>query len=263
MILYRLARGVRDTLRLLSPAVRAERDYTRRRDRTIAAELAAAEAGGRGWPGGRSWGAALDERVVELPWVLARLGGGERLLDVGSTLNTPSLIRRALQRYRRLVFLNPYPDDGYRASAAGVSYVTRDVRAHGQEARSFEVVTCVSTLEHIGCDNTRYGAPPGREADPAAARLVAMRAMRELCAAGGRLLLTVPVGRLEDRGWLVQLDAAALEAAVAAFGPVAAEISYFLHDGAWRAATASECAESSYGVATRGAGAVACVELRA
>src|SRR5689334_14100563 len=36
----------------------------------------------------RGFGFALDERIVEIPWAFAAMGGG-RLLDAGSALNHP------------------------------------------------------------------------------------------------------------------------------------------------------------------------------
>lgn len=258
-----LARAMRDALRLLLPSVRREREYTLRRSRALGVELAAASRLGPEWSAGRQWGQGFDERVVELPWVVARLGQCARMLDVGSALNSPALIEAVKARCDEVVFLNPFPDDAFRSAQPGVSYVAADVRRHWLAPGSFDVVTCVSTLEHIGCDNSRYGAPPGREPDPAQARLAAMRAMRELCASGGRLLLTVPLGRLEDHGWFVQLDEAALQAAIAAFAPSHAEVERFIHAGMWRRADAAECEGVAYGAATRGASAVACVELHA
>lgn len=226
-------------------------------------ELQAALHSGPRWCEGRQWGSGLDERVVELPWIVAHLGRCGRLLDVGSALNSPLLVRLLLPRCREVVFLNPFPDDGYRAADGGVSYVSCDVRSSWLAAGSFDLVTCISTLEHIGCDNARYGATAGREPDPAAARVEAMHAMRALCADGARMLLTVPVGNFEDHGWFVQFDQSLLEAAIKAFNPSAVRVEWFVHDGAWRAASPTECTGIRYASRTRGAGAVACVELQA
>ncbi len=207
----------------------------------------------------------LDERVVELPWVYARLTGGGRLLDVGSTLNSAFHIELLRARFAALTYLNPYRDDGYRSPVREVSYLTRDARDPGLAPGSFGQVTCISTLEHVGCDNSRYGAAararPSAE-ETRAARQAAMRALRPLVAPGGAMLMTVPYGRYEDHGWFVQLDAAALEEAVAGFAPRDAESCYFLFDTGWRPARSEECVGVGYGERTRGASAVACVWLR-
>jgi len=253
----RVLEGVRNTLRLLSPSVRAERAYTRDREALIARASAHAAAGS-------AWlefhhGRGIDERVVEYPWMFARLGNGATLLDVGSTLNHEPVIALVMSRYRRLVHLNPYRDDDHRSAAAGVRYVRADARRPALRG-PFTMVTCLSTLEHVGCDNTRYGGAPA-EADGGLARAAAMRAIRSLLAPGGRLLLTVPFGRAENHGWFVQLDRAMLDDAIAAFNPAASTVTFFLHAEGWRQAGADECAAARYG--TRGSGAVACAELTA
>ena len=52
----------------------------------------------------------------------------------------------------------------------------------------FDVVTCISTIEHVGLG--AYGEPPGaKDSD-----MVAMRRIRELTKPGGLLVLTVPLG---------------------------------------------------------------------
>ena len=69
---------------------------------------------------------------------------------------------------------------------------------------SFELILCVSTIEHIGRDNTRYGLDGGRGLS--APDQMAMQSMAEWLEPGGRLLLTVPFGKYEDVGWLINYD---------------------------------------------------------
>ena len=256
-MIRRVAQGLRDTLRLLSPAVRADRAYTLGRLRLID-DASARALRGEPWMLTAGYGAGFDERVVEYPWALARIDGDDMLLDVGSTLNNETMIPLVCKRYRRIVFLNPFRDDSHRSRAAGVRYVRADARRPALR-NGFALLTCLSTLEHVGCDNTRYGGTAGDGADEG--RAAAMRSLRELLRPGGRLLLTVPFGRSEDHGWFRQLDAAALRDAVAAFAPSHQMATYYLHDAGWREVTARDCAGASYGDGVPGARAVACVEL--
>jgi len=264
--LRRLGRAALDRLRILTGREPPDSRYARLHARAVRRSCARALRGRRDWllaVAGPDDCPAFDERVVELPWVYGHLGRAGRLLDVGSTLNAAPHIRLLRSRFEEVTFLNPYRDDGFRSPAAGVAYVTRDARDPGLAPGSFERITCISTLEHVGCDNTRYGGPArtGEAQDLARARADALRALRRLLAPGGTLLLTVPYGRLEDHGWFIQLDAGALAEAVAAFAPAVAETAFFRFEGGWQPASAAQCGDARYGDRTRGASAVACAAL--
>ncbi len=260
-VLRRLLAGLRDTARLLSPTVRAERAYTFARRRLVRDAVASARSGSGDWLSPQPFGAGLDERVVEVPWAFERLGAGAVLLDVGSALNHDELLAGVLDRYHEVVFVNPYADDGYRSASSRVRYVRGDARDLPITGR-VPLITCLSTLEHVGCDNRRYGGPASvAGSDRRAARAAAMASFRGALQPRGRLLLTVPFGRFADLGWFEQLDAAALEHAVAAFAATSVLATYFLHDGGWRRAGPAECADARYGSVTPGATAVACLEL--
>ena len=73
--------------------------------------------------------------------------------------------------------------------------VVADVRRLPFPSRSFDVVFCVSTLEHVGADNTRYG---GDAEDDPNAPVAALRELRRVVTRRGRILVTVPTGTGED-----------------------------------------------------------------
>src|SRR6266566_2475488 len=109
-----------------------------------------------GGPLRTGFGIGLDERVIEYPWVLSRLSHrGGLLLDAGSALNHRFLrSKHKLARKRIVVYtLSPkgeeiHPDER-------VSYLFGDLRRTILRDSTFEEVVCVSTLEHIGLDNSR------------------------------------------------------------------------------------------------------------
>jgi SAM-dependent methyltransferase len=81
--------------------------------------------------------------------------------------------------------------------------VKADVRRLPFDARSFDVVFCISTLEHVGGDNTRYDL--GAEQDPKAP-LDALRELRRVTARRGKILITVPCGPT-PADWFLQQPA--------------------------------------------------------
>lgn len=218
------------------------------------------------------YGARLDERAVEYPWVLARLGAEKaHLLDGGSALNFRFLLDHARLKAKTVVIYNLAPEETF--GLPNVSYLYGDLRETILKDALFDVITCISTLEHIGMDNTLlYTADASfGQANTRDYRLV-LNEFRRLLKPGGKLLLTVPYGRYENHGWLQQFDAALIDDVIATFGGSASTATYYRYtpDG-WMLSDAAACAECSYynlhavnqpapdGAAA--ARAVACIEM--
>jgi SAM-dependent methyltransferase len=206
----------------------------------------------------------LDERLVELPWcldALRRLGGPRRrLLDVGCTLNQELVAPRlaALFEERWLLNLAAEPVRG----GGRASMVVADVRDAPLAESSFDAVTCLSTLEHVGMDNVPYtGVPQPPSADAAAEADLALAAMRRLLRAGGVLLVTVPFGAEESRGWFRVFGADDMARAVRLLGENRCTVRCFrVAEGGWTVAEPEECAGDRYGDGVPAARAVACIE---
>jgi len=200
--------------------------------------------------GGRlpdAYGLGFDERVVEYPWVFARLQPDGLIVDAGSTFNKPRLLDSELLRDRRLVIYTLETD--WITLNNRVSYLFGDLRDTVLKDGVAASLVCISTLEHVGFtyEYTRYSqSNPWPHAEPESFR-AAIREFRRLLRPGGQLLLTVPYGRYEDHGWLQQFDAARLQAVVDEFDGVVKALHFYRYrpDG-WQIATADECAELEY-----------------
>ena len=218
------------------------------------------------------YGRGIDERVVELPWVAGHLRAEHRLvLDAGSSLNHHWLTDTRLHRDRQLIAYTLAPESAPRLPDMG--YVYGDLRALAFGDAVFDAVVCVSTLEHVGMDNTRFYST-----DPAHARpdpdgfLQVMTEFARVLRPGGMLLLTVPIGRRESRGWLQQFDVPMLRSLQDAFGgALVDETVYRSTPVGWERSSVAECADLPFLVdVDRGpgrhpmvsAGAVACLALR-
>ena len=225
--------------------------YQERRERILAEavrdpDLLARFAAHRELPAG--YGRGMDERCVEYPWLLAHLPGGDaRVLDAGSTLNHALLLDLPGVADKRLhiVTLAPEPDCFWKKR---VSYVFEDLRELPFKDEFYDVVICVSTLEHVGCDNSFYtGALPSAEH-----RLddftIAGQELARVLKPGGLFLLTVPFGTYQFHGAFQQFDRARLSAAEAALGPMAelSEVFYRYSSSGWQIATDAECASCEY-----------------
>lgn len=190
-----------------------------------------------------------DERAIEIPWVLARYGGERRVLDVGTAFAEPLYV----EGLRELG-----ADELVTVDLAEPATVIADVRDLPFEDGRFDVVFCVSTLEHIGRDNSTYDvdAPRDHAGDAAA-----LRELRRVLAPEGKLLVSVPTGVADDQGWQVQREPLAWTARFEEAGFLVYEDElYVRREDGWRTATLAEAAAARYG--DHGAGAVLLAELR-
>ena len=244
----------------------ARRSYARFRVRTLAAActddgVRRAMLGEAPLPAG--YGRGMEERVVEYPWVLARLpSGADPILDAGSTLNFPWVLDLPRLRSSRIVIFTLAPEGVIPSER--VSYMYGDLRETVLRDAAFDVVVCISTLEHVGMDNTRYAAGGG--ARDGGGYEQALAELRRVLRPGGSLLLTVPFGRATDLGWFRVLDSADLDGAVGAFGGQERAREVFRHhpESGWNRVAESDAADAGFG-GDDGLGtmaeAVACLHL--
>jgi SAM-dependent methyltransferase len=150
----------------------------------------------------RGYGVGFDERVVELPWLLAS-GIHGRTLDAGSALNHAHVLDRAVPALESLHIVTLEPEE-VAFPLRRVSYVYTDLRDLPYRDGWFDTVVSVSTLEHIGMDNRLYGVEQPRTADPQREAALALAELRRVLAPAGVLLVTVPYGAAEDHGWFRQ-----------------------------------------------------------
>jgi SAM-dependent methyltransferase len=217
-------------------------------------------------------GFRLDERAVEYPWLFSRsIGWGSRVLDAGSTLNYPELLEHPVLADRDVIICDLA--HGWRGRRRHLWYVTGDLRRLGLVAERLDVVVCISTLEHIGLDNTAYTANSRYKERSIRDYRVAIDEFRRVLRSGGRLLITVPFGDPTNFGWMQQFDEAGVNDIVAAFGGELLDLSFFKYEPAgWTRSSAAACAgceyfdvrstpvvAADYAAAAR---AVACLDLR-
>jgi SAM-dependent methyltransferase len=143
----------------------------------------------------------VNERVVEIPYAfraLARLPAESRALDVGATESTVAFSLACLGYDVTAVDIRPYPLAHPRLR------VVVGAIEDWEDDRPFDVVLCLSTIEHIGLP--AYGAERKEGAD-----LATMRKLRELTAPGGLLVLTTRFGKPAEDDFQRTYDRAGLE----------------------------------------------------
>lgn len=129
-----------------------------------------------------------NERSVELPWLLAQTLTYP-VLDVG---HAESTYLCALAEHG--------PVDGIDVRQVTHPCTRRDFQADittWQAPALYQTVIALSTVEHIGLEVQAYGTPAGDPEGDVRAIEGCWRAL----APGGTLLVTVPFGVQENRGW--------------------------------------------------------------
>jgi Domain of unknown function (DUF4214)/Methyltransferase domain len=191
-----------------------------------------------------------DERAIEISWCLSRYRGEPRLLDVGYAFAKPAYLAALVN----LGAPEVVAVDVAETAVPGVKRVQADVRSLPFDRGWFDVVLCISTLEHVGADDDRYarGLASGGIDD----------ALKELRRVGGRVLLTVPCGEPGDYGWFVQDEPDGWRALFRDAGFLVFEDElYELTSDGWRSAPPAAAAGVRYGERGPGASAVLCAEL--
>lgn len=216
------------------------------------------------------YGVALDERVVEYPWVLSRIPSIDNLsvLDAGSVFNFEQIIKHPNLSGKHLTIVNLNPEKNC-FWKKGISYLFADIRDLPFKDNSFDIITCISTLEHIGMDNKIYTGKNDVSAvgDFAPALIELWRVLKN----DGRLLITVPFGKYRDFGFFQQFDFAHIKKISKILSPKTQNIDYFkYYSNGWQKADAAECRDAEYFDVRSGqiapdaaaaARAVACLQL--
>ena len=195
-----------------------------------------------------------DERVVEIPWVLSRLRTRGRVLDVGYAFAEAAYLAALLRADVDLVGVDLAERD-----VEGLELVQADVRSLPFVDRSFDQVLLVSTLEHVGADNSVYGIEGDRDDG---AREAALRELARVLTRNGSLLVTVPLGEPGDHGWFRQDDERGWTSLFTRAGCFVEELElYELGPEGWRAAPSFTAAGVRYGERGPAASAVLCADL--
>ena len=182
------------------------------------------------------YGIAMDERVVEYPWLFAHLKPDVgRMLDAGSALNHDYLLERPPLKGADLTIMTLAPEKHcywYR----GFSYVFGDLRRSMFADQTFDTIASISTIEHIGLDNTLLytGNPVDAEQDDAGFA-PAVKEFKRILKPGGACCISFPFGKRANLGWYQVFDRGMVDRVIEAFAPSACQADYFGYSsGGWQ-----------------------------
>jgi len=186
------------------------------------------------------YGKGDTERCVEIPWAMSCYHGEQKVLDVGYA--------HAEERYiRELVGLSTptlYGIDLVGKHIGSIVPVIGDIRKSPFNSSSFDLIFCISTIEHVGCDNAIYykGPSPIEEFGD----LRAIEEMSCMLKWNGKMVLTVPYGKYINYGWFIHYDEERIDKLISASNCEIIDQDFFIYKDGWRSCRKTDLRSISY-----------------
>lgn len=120
-----------------------------------------------------------------------------KILDIGSTLNNDLMNSTVPYFFSEIRFLNPNPDPSVVLTSIRSEVTRSEMKILPHLKHEFDLISSISTLEHIGFSNRQYGDPtPPKYSEPDDTPLRDFVDFMDFALKpGGHFFVTVPIGR--------------------------------------------------------------------
>ena len=179
----------------------------------------------------QSYGYGIDERCIEIPWVFSKIRHkSKNILDAGCAFFEFGCIRNSINNTncyllalnKQDMFLNVKEKKYYR--------ICGDLRNLPFKDNFFECITCISTIEHVGLDNTKlYSTSNTFKENKINDYLVAFKNLAMVLKPSGDLFITLPFGKWKTHGWLQVFNEKMIDLLISATTLKLVEESIFIH----------------------------------
>jgi SAM-dependent methyltransferase len=191
-----------------------------------------------------NYGIYLDERAVEYPWLFSKLlNKKQTVLDAGSILNYNYIVNHKFISNKDLTIMTLSPESSCFFQNK-ISYLYGDMRDMPFRNGYFDEIYSISTVEHIGMNNTIYTTDSSYIQKEHDDYLAAIEEIKRVLRPGGRLLLSVPYGKFMDYGYYQQFNKTMIDKIKAKFPIPPVSETYFLYaNNQWDFSTEEKCKE--------------------
>jgi predicted SAM-dependent methyltransferase len=191
----------------------------------------------------------FDERLVEYKLVFDELEkmDNKLILDAGSTLNFKYLLDKIIKKNK--IFIETLFPENENFNTDGVSYIYNDLTNSKFKDNCFDVITCISVLEHVGFDNSSYifnnnnfSSIPKKNKS---IYLTSIKEFKRILKINGKLLITIPFGKKMMFNHLQQFNNNDIKDIISTFKPKKYLLRFFkYHNGIWSEVREKECLDS-------------------
>lgn len=196
----------------------------------------------------RFYGKNIDERIIEYPWVMSNLPREQGiLLDAGSALNFVEILNHKKLNNKQIIIVNLGPESNCFWEKK-ISYLFTDLRQLPFLDNHFDIIICISTLEHIGMDNTMiYTNNQKYQEDKSKDYLKVVLELKRVLKSNGTLLLTVPFGRYQNFQFFQQFNQEMVDKILKVFCGKRQFISYYKYSkNGWNISKSEDCKNVEY-----------------
>lgn len=187
-----------------------------------------------------SFGVGDSERCVEIPWALSRYSGELSVLDVGYA----NAEQRYLSGLLSLNIPNLHGIDLSEKKVEGIISHNGDIRDTHFEDNYFDLVFCISVLEHIGRDNSIYDHKSD-EIDEFG-DIIALKEIYRITKDEGIIIITLPYGRFYNYDWFIQYNSTHLKKLLRSINVEICDEDYFSYKNGWHPCTHFELSNTLY-----------------
>ncbi|EJZ20302.1 hypothetical protein RCCGEPOP_15813 [Rhizobium sp. Pop5] len=133
-------------------------------------------------------------------------------------------------------------------NARSVDRVQADLREVPCTSESFDNAICISTIEHVGMDNTQlYTSNDIFRENNADDYLKVASELARVLRVNGNLYITIPFGKYKNHGWLQVFDGAMVDSLIASTGCQLITENIYRHGPrGWQLSTRQTSADAVY-----------------
>ena len=186
----------------------------------------------------------FDERIIEIPWIIKELKKcNGNLLDVGSTLNFEYILKSFPNLNR--IFINTLYPEKINFNNRSINYLYEDICENSLKEKHFDNISCISTLEHIGFDNSHYNYRNNSKKKIKFNNLkylIALKKIKKLLKTKGKFFISIPFGKKKVYKNLQQFNSNDLIKIFNIFKNFKKKVIFYKYvNGAWIFSSETEC----------------------